>query len=125
MKLMNLKTHMYFDYLVVGMLMAGPLVIQLERTAVVVSLALALIHTLITILTFVPVDSMISHRVHGWIEFFVAPVIGSLPWVLGFSIHTESGIFFSVLSVLIFIVWALTDYGQEESKLRFSRIPKN
>lgn len=125
MKLITLKAHMYFDGLVAVMLMTAPWVIQLERTAVAICFALALIHTLVTILAFVPSDSMISHRVHGWIEFFVAPAIGSLPWVLGFSIHKESVIFFSVLSGLIFLVWALTNYGQEESKLRFSRIPKN
>lgn len=112
MKIICIKKHMYLDFLVVIAFAVAPMLIDLEGIAVVVSLALALVHALVTLLTFTPGIAIISTRVHGWIEFAVAPIIGSLPWVLGFMNHTTSVIFFVGLALSIFIVWALTDYEQ-------------
>ena len=114
MKAIDLQKHMYLDYLVVGTFSVAPLVLKLEGIAVAISLALALVHALVTIFTFIPKVSFISPTVHGWIEFTVAPLLAALPWILGFSHHTSSVLFFASLAALIFVVWALTDYESEQ-----------
>lgn len=122
MKKINMKSHMYLDYLVVALFVIGPTVLGLGDLAVKISLALALVHSTVTILTFTPSFSIFSSKVHGVIEILVAPSLLSVPWILGFSNHTPSLMFFTVMGISTFAAWAITDYNTVSVQKRTSML---
>ena len=111
MKKIDMKNHMYLDFLVVALFVIGPTPLGLGDLAVKISLALALVHTTVTLLTFTPGISLFSSKVHGGIEFLVAPSLLSIPWVLGFAGHTPSLLFFTAMGLATFVAWVITDYN--------------
>ena len=120
MKTLNMKSHMYLDYLVVALFVIGPTVLGLGDLAVKVSLALALVHTTVTLLTFTSGFSIISSKLHGAIEILVAPSLLSVPWILGFANHTPSLIFYTAMGVATFVAWVITDYNTASVQIRSS-----
>lgn len=120
MKKINMNTHMYLDYLVVASFVIGPTLLGLDDLAVKISLALALVHTTVTLLTFTPRFSLISPKVHGAIEFLVAPSLLIIPWILGFANHTPSLMFYTVMGLATFVAWIITDYRTVSAKSRLS-----
>ena len=112
MNMINMKKHMYLDFLVVALFLAAPLILGFEGIAQTISFALAVIHATVTALTFVPGISLISGKVHGTIELLVGPLLIALPWVVGFSSHLPATIFFTVMGLTTLLAWGLTDYKQ-------------
>ena len=110
MKKLNMKNHMYLDYLVIATFAVVPTMLGLGKLATGISLALALVHLGVTLLTFKEGVLVMSSRVHGTIELMVAPILLSLPWMFGFAGHTPSLIYYSVMGLATLAVWGLTDY---------------
>lgn len=122
MNKLEMKNHMYIDYLVVALFLLGPILLGLEGVALQISFALAAVHTIVTLLTFTRGFSLISSTLHGAIELLVAPVLIGIPWAFGFANHTPSLAFYSVMGLSTAVVWALTDYRTQSLQLKPSML---
>lgn len=112
MKLISIKTHGMLDYLTVIGFILIPLLLKLSGTPAYVSYAVAAVHFLMTVLTSFPMGiiKMIPIAVHKIVEAVVGPVLVICPWVLGFASLTTARNFFILAGVVIFLVWALSQY---------------
>jgi len=112
MKILSPATHGILDYVTVLFLFVSPSLFGMEPPGSFLSYALAIVHLLLTLVTDFPAGALkiIPLRIHGLIELIVS--IGLLGVaitfrILGFSV---SFYFYLVFSVILFIVWSISEY---------------
>jgi hypothetical protein len=114
MKFINPKVHAYLDYAYVLALAAAPTLFNFVGTAATLSYALAVTVLLLALFTRYPlgVVKAIPFPIHGMIELVASLVVIGSPWLLGFSEIDVARNFFLAAGILLFGVWAFTDYKQ-------------
>lgn len=93
--------------------LAAPVLLGLTGRAAMLSYALAVIHTIVTLSTKFPDigHRPLSLRNHGWIELVVGIVLILLPWVVGWVGTART--YYVTAGVLLLIVWATSNYGRQ------------
>ena len=112
MKVLSSKIHAWIDYLMVLLLWLSPLLFDLSDTLDTFLYILGGIHLILTLLTRYEggVVKVIPLPGHGLIELVVAIFLVASPWILGVSENTTDKGYLTVLSVVVLLVWLLTDY---------------
>jgi hypothetical protein len=89
---------------------------------------LAVVHLTMTLLTDFPLGmvEVIALGVHGVIELIVSIALVVLPWILSSTFQTDLAAghgaqwFYTIVGVVIFAVWALTDYSSPRATSKTS-----
>lgn len=114
MRHLSLATHGTLDYLASAAFAAAPLVFMLgERTPVVLGCCVASATLLlVSLLTRYPLGALpvIPFRVHGALEFVMAPLLIAYPWIAGFGDSPGPRSLFVVGGAALFVLWLNTDY---------------
>lgn len=112
MKLLSQKHHAILDYLTVLFLALSPLVFNMQLTGEILTYTLALVHLVLTLFTNfeLGIFRVIPLYVHGVIEISVALLLIVVSFL--FFIHRDntSFYFYLVFGVVLFMVWAISDY---------------
>jgi len=112
MKKLSPAAHGILDYVTVLFLFISPSLFRMETPGSALSYALAVVHLFLTLFTDFPAGilKIIPLRIHGLIELIVA--IGLLVVAISFRIldYTVSFYFYLIFSVILFIVWAVSEY---------------
>jgi len=108
------RGHGIVDYVTVLTFLLAPTLFDFGGWPAAISYLLAGVHLLLTLATRFPFGMFdaVPLRAHGVIELVVGLVLIALPWILA-DLFIEPGAqwFFVGIGVVIFVVWALTDYG--------------
>lgn len=104
------SVHRALDLVTVAVFALAPIFLHMSGPPAMVSYALALIHLLLTLATRFPDVGKrpVALKLHGTIEIVVGIALLVLPWIAGWS-GTERT-FYSIMGVIILIVWALSKY---------------
>lgn len=112
MNKMSPELHGILDYTTVALLLLAPPVFQFGDSAYIFTYLLATVHFLVTLSTNFPagVFKFIPLRVHGLIELVVSVALVSVG--IWFRNHgdTIASYFYLGFSVVLFIVWLVSDY---------------
>lgn len=120
MKVLSPKQHGYLDYLIVAVFALAPSLFGFTGIAATVTYALAGVHLLMTLATAFPLGvlKLIPFTVHGAIEFITAIGLLAMPWLLGFTDQPAAKNFYLGSAIVVFIVWAITDYKAADGTRR-------
>ncbi len=105
------KIHGILDYVTVIIFAIAPALFNLSETGAVIAYILAAVHLFMTVLTDFPpgLIKVIPFKFHGYIELLVGIVLAIVPWVVNFISETGQ-LFFSIIGVVILLVFSLTNY---------------
>lgn len=111
MKIVNPKVHAVLDYIVAIFLIAAPYLFNLSAFASTFSIALGLVHFLLSLATIFKGGAvkLVPFPVHGLIEFFVSLILGLLAFTI-FRNHKIDQMYYTSLAFAILLVFILTDY---------------
>lgn len=118
-RILSPKVHMALDFVIVAVLVLGPLLAGLGGLAAAFCYVLAVVHLLLTLLTRFPgsAGKPISLLHHGIVEIAVAILFVAMPYIAGFGPGSPAKRFYVTMGAVIFVIWLLTDYrGTETSK---------
>jgi hypothetical protein len=112
MKILSPRAHGYIDYGVVALMLLAPTLFGFVGVAASLCYILAAIHAGMTLLTAFPLGmaKIIPFTAHGAIEGVVALFLLASPWLFGFSVVPEARNFFIAASLLVGVVFFITDY---------------
>ena len=115
MKFISARAHGVLDYVTVIGFALAPGVLGFDGLPKWICYALAGIHLLLSLLTNYPLGAVkrIPFTLHGLIELVVSIALVVLPWVLRFADYAAARYFFVAAGGTIFVVWALTLYGDK------------
>ncbi len=118
MKFISAKVHGCLDYVVVLLFLAAPSLFHFTMIPAVIAYILGGVHLLLTLLTSfsLGVSKVIPLKWHGVIEMIVGPVLIMLPFIAGFASEAAAGCFYTVIGIVILLVWGFTDYGSTKRK---------
>ncbi len=128
MRFIGARLHGYLDIAFIALFLIGPLVFGLGGTPLVISILLAALFLLLTLVTGYPfgVTRRITLFAHGLIELAVAVFVALLPKLDGYSAGSPARRFYWGMAVVLAIVWLLTDYrGEEHAHVRETIRPAN
>lgn len=116
MRVLSARIHGYLDFVVIALLVIGPLAVGLGGSPLLIAWILAAAHLVLTLATRFPMGvwRVIPFFVHGLIELAVAIFFVSLPFSAGYAPGSPARRFYVAMAALIFIVWVLTDYKRED-----------
>ena len=119
MKIISSKIHGMLDYATVIFLLASPTIFKMEGNLCTITYALAAVHFFLTILTdFEPgLIKVIPFRIHGLIEIIVAVALAVLAFWFYNNGDTPGFYFYIVLSIVIMIVFILTDFRSAPQRI--------
>lgn len=111
MKIISPKVHAILDYVTVIFLLVAPKLFLLSDVASTFVYVLAIVHLMLTICTNFGggLFKVIPFRIHGIIEFFVSVGLAIVAYTY-FKNNNTDRIFFTALSVVILLVFLLSDY---------------
>lgn len=112
MKKLSPTVHGVLDYVTVLFLFLAPTLFTMESAGSVFTYTLAVVHLVLTLLTDFRAGAVkiIPLKIHGLIEIIVAiALVGIALWFRA-SGDTVEFYFYLIFSVILFIVWALSDY---------------
>ena len=117
MKILTPRAHGYLDYVVVALLLLAPTLFGFAGVAAALCYILAALHAGITMLTAFPlgIAKIIPFSAHGSIEAVMAAFLLASPWLFDFSFIPAARNFFIAASVLLAVVWIITDYRSATS----------
>lgn len=112
MKKISSQIHGILDYITVLFLLISPTIFGMHNVASTFTYALALIHLVLTFFTNFEAGAikLVPFNIHGMIEIAVSiALIGIAIW-FKVSHDNVSFYFYLIFAVILFIVWAATDY---------------
>ncbi len=112
MKVISSRLHSYIDYIMVLFLWISPTLFDLSDPVDTTVYILGGLHLIITLLTNFEggIIKLIPLPGHGLIELIVAIFLVLGPWILGVSENPTDKAYLILVSVVILLVWLLTDY---------------
>jgi hypothetical protein len=112
MKFLSPKIHGILDMLVTIVLFAAPSIFRFGREASAISYVLGAAYVVIILATAYQYGlvKVLPFTVHGAIELILSPFLVAMPWIAGFGYDRAGRDFFVVAGILLFLVWAATDY---------------
>lgn len=119
MRILNPRIHGYLDYLVVLLFLVAPSLFGFSLTAARLSYAVAGIQLVISLMTAYPLGAikLIPFTIHGAYEFIAAILLIAAPWIFGFSIDLSARYFYIASGVVLFAVWATTNYRAADREI--------
>ena len=116
MRFIGARLHGYLDIVFIALFLIGPLVFGLGGTPLVISVLLAAVFLLLTLVTGYPlgVTKRLTLFAHGLVELAVAVFVALLPKLDGYSAGSPARRFYWTMAVGLAIVWLLTDYRGED-----------
>lgn len=116
MKFISPKVHAVLDYLVAAFLIIAPQFLPLSATSLVLSVALGIIHFILTILTKFRggIVKLVPLPMHGMVELVVSLTLGLLSLTY-FRHHMADHFYWACLALAIMVVFLCTDYKGEKS----------
>ncbi|MCX2573515.1 hypothetical protein [Pedobacter sandarakinus] len=113
MKILSPKSHAVLDYIIVMLLLISPDLFGLSPVASTLAYILGVVHFLLTITTNFSggIFKIINLRLHGLIELVVSIVLLILAFTI-FKGNLVDEIFYATASLLILIVFMITDYNR-------------
>ena len=113
MKKLSPSVHGVLDYVTVVLLFLSPTMFEMHTAGSFFTYVLATIHLILTLLTDFRAGllKIIPLRIHGLIEIFVS--VGLVGVAIWFKMSSDTVVFYFYLifSVILFIVWAISEYG--------------
>jgi hypothetical protein len=112
MNKLSAEVHGILDNVTVLLLFVSPAIFQFHKIGSVFTYVLATVHLLLTLSTDfrAGVFKFIPLRIHGLIEITVSiALVGVASW-FRISGDTAESYFYLIFSVLLFIVWIVSDY---------------
>jgi hypothetical protein len=118
MRIINARIHGVIDLVTVALFLLGPLLAGLGGSPAAIAYTLAVVHLLLTLFTRFPMGiwKRIPFFVHGIVELIVGVSLLILPTVAGYSPGSPARRFYMVMGAGILVIWALTEYGKEETR---------
>jgi hypothetical protein len=115
MKKLSPTTHGILDYATVLFLLISPRLFEMETPGSYLTYALAVVHLLLTFATDFPAGALkiIPLRIHGLIEVIVSVVLLAAAISFRFLGYPVSFYFYLVFSVVLFIVWTVSEYRRD------------
>lgn len=112
MKKLSAGIHGILDYVTVLILLISPSVLNMQTFGENFTYALGSIHLVLTLCTNFKagVFKIVPLKIHGLIEVIVAAALIVISIGFGFSGNTICFYYYLVFSVLLFMIWLLTDY---------------
>ena len=133
MSLIPPRLHGILDYAAVVFFLLAPTLFSdtLFGGTITLCYVLAVVHLTMTLLTDFPLGmaEVISLGVHGVVELIVSIALMVLPWILapafqeGFAGDQGAQWFYTIVGVVIFAVWVLTDYSAPRATSKTSSKP--
>ena len=113
MRVLNAFSHGIIDYVLVAALLLAPTLFQLETVPAAIAYTLAAVHLAVSLCTRYPlgVVKRIPAGVHGLLELAMSLLLVAMPWIAGFDKDAVPRSVFIGVGVLLFAIWAITDYG--------------
>jgi hypothetical protein len=121
MRFIGARLHGYLDIVFIALFLLGPLVFGLGGTPLVISILLAAVFLLLTLVTGYPMGTTkrITLVAHGLVELAVAVFVALLPKLDGYSPGSPARRFYWAMAVGLAIVWLLTDdRGKDHAHVR-------
>lgn len=117
MRVVPAALHRVLDFVTIAIFALAPTVLHLTGVPMMVAYALAVVHLILTLLTrFTPTGAgVVPFKLHGVVELIVGIALVVAPFVLGWTGVART--FFAAMGVLIFVVWALSDYATEAARV--------
>ncbi len=114
MRFLGPRLHGYLDVVFIVCFVVGPLVFGLGGTPAIVSLLLAALLLILTLMTQYPLGVVrrIPFFVHGLIELAVTIFVAVLPRIDGYAPGSPARRFYWAMAILLAAVWLLTDYRE-------------
>jgi len=112
MKKLSPTTHGILDYATVLFLVVSPSLFGMEPPGSYLTHALAVVHLILTFTTDFPagVLKIIPLRIHGLIEVTVSILLLAVAITFKILGYPVSFYFYLVFSVVLFMVWTVSDY---------------
>ena len=133
MSLIPPRLHGILDYVTVVFFLLAPTLFSntLFGGTITLCYVLAVVHLTMTLLTDFPLGmaEVISLGVHGVVELIVSIALVVLPWILapafqkGLTGGQGAQWFYTIVGVVIFAVWVLTDYSAPRATSKTSPKP--
>lgn len=115
MRFLSARLHGYLDVAFIILFVLGPLVFGLGGTPALISLVLAALMLILTLMTGYPmgVVKRITFFAHGLVELAVTIFVALLPRLDGYSPGSPARRFFWMAAIALAIVWLVTDYRHD------------
>ena len=106
------RVHGILDYITVLIFALAPSLFTLSEAGALLAYTLAIVHLLMTILTGFSsgLIKIIPFQFHGYVELIVGLLLAIAPWIIGEFFSSTGQLFFSIMGVIILIVWGATSY---------------
>ena len=120
MRVLSARIHGYLDFVIVLILVIAPFVVGLGGSPALIAWLIAAAHLLLSLATRYPMGvwRVIPFVVHGLIELAVAAFFAALPCTAGYSPGSPARRFYVTMAALVFLLWVLTDYKQNDSSVQ-------
>lgn len=125
MNLIPPRIHGILDYVTVVFFLLAPTIFSTSLAGMTtLCYVLAVVHLTMTLLTDFPLGmvEVISLGVHGVVELIVSITLVVLPWILA-PVFQGAQWFYTIVGVVIFIVWLLSDYSAPRASSKTSPQP--
>ncbi len=112
MKILTPRMHGYLDFVVVIAFALAPTLLGFSSTPTTIAYVLSAVHLLLTLTTKFPMGivKLVPFTIHGGIEFIVSIALVAIPFLFRFAGELAARNFFIGFGVVVFLVWAVTDY---------------
>lgn len=127
MKFLDAKAHGIIDFVFIGALALAPTMLHMGGPPANLSYVLAGAVLGLVLLTKYQFGllKVVPFTVHGLIELASSMALILSPWLLGFAMVAVARDFFVCMGVLLFVVWACTNYRStglmEQMKIKTER----
>ena len=104
--------HAVIDYATVLLLLIAPAMVGMKTVGVTFTYVLAIVHLVLTLVTDFKggVFRLVPFKIHGLIEIIVAVLLVGVAVWFKTSGDNVSFYFYLIFSIVLFIVWGLSDY---------------
>ena len=111
-KILSPKAHGYLDFVVVATFLLAPSLFNFTGLPVTLSCIIAVAHLGMTLFTRFPMGlvKLIPFPVHGTLELVASIALILAPYLFSFREQSSALWFYTIAAVVIFGVWATTDY---------------
>lgn len=112
MRILGARVHGILDVVTILLLVLGPVFYGLGGAPAAIAWTLAAAHLILTLCTDYPMGrwKKIPFLVHGIIELAVGAFLLLVPVLGGYGPGSPGRRFYTVMGVIVLIVWALTAY---------------
>ena len=112
MRFLDARVHGLLDLALVVIFLLAPLVYGLGGSPAAIAFILAVLHLVLTLLTRYPmgIRKVIPFVAHGIIELIIGVFLVTLPTIAGYAPGSPARRFYTVIGVVVLVIWVLTDY---------------